>query len=58
MTAPVDVHPAAPADCSRCRPLGQPIPGFACLSHTCPDCGSIVHNEVNAAGELIHRCPS
>lgn len=62
-----DVHDHAPTDCPRCN--RAPIPGtadspypagtrpFACLSHTCPDCGSIVHNLVNDRRELIHDCP-
>lgn len=53
-SAAVDVHPAGPADCSACAAMA---PGRACLSHTCPDCGSIVHAETNERGELKHRCP-
>lgn len=52
-----DVHDAAPTDCTSCQPLGAPIPGFACLSHTCPDCGHIVHAILNDRNELIHDCP-
>ena len=52
----VDVHTEGPADCRACDPFrGGPV---GCLSHTCPDCGSIVHAELNAQGELTHRCPS
>jgi hypothetical protein len=49
----MDVHAIHPG-CSMCRAYP---PGRACLEHTCPDCGSIVWNERNAAGELVHVCP-
>ncbi len=50
----IDVHDFHPSGCGACAdfPLDQ-----ACLSHTCPDCGSISWNEHNAAGELVHLCP-
>ena len=49
-----DVHDAHPTDCRACTVAG---PTFACLSHTCPDCGSIVHATLNDRNELIHNCP-
>lgn len=47
-----DVHNVAPTDCPICA-----MTVFACLSHTCPDCGSITHALVNDRQELIHTCP-
>lgn len=48
-----DNHDAHPTDCPRCAIFPAHL---ACLSHTCPDCGGIVHGETNAAGEQIHEC--
>lgn len=52
---PVDVHGYHPTDCHACsiHPINR-----ACLSHTCPDCGSITWGERNDLGELTHFCPS
>ena len=50
----VDVHPTHPTGCTMCADL-RPTSG--CLEHTCPDCGSIVWGEHNAAEELTHVCP-
>jgi hypothetical protein len=52
-----DVHDRAPTDCRACVPVFAPIPGFACLSHTCPDCGFTTHAMLNDRNELIHDCP-
>lgn len=55
MSSPgIDVHRIHPDDCDKCAmfPLD-----FACLEHTCPDCGSIVYAEHNELGELVHECP-
>ena len=51
----VDVQIVHPAGCVACADFA---PDRACLSHTCPDCGSVVWGEKNAAGELIHECPA
>lgn len=48
-----DIHFTHPTDCPVCE-VGPSR--FACLSHTCPDCGAIVHALKNSAGELIHDC--
>lgn len=51
-----DVHDAVPTDCPACVPhRGGPV---GCLSHTCPDCGSITHSLLNDRNELIHDCPT
>lgn len=52
-----DVHDRAPTDCRACIPIFSMVRPFACLSHTCPDCGRITHALKNDAGELIHDCP-
>lgn len=52
-----DIHDTAPTDCPRCVPAFAMARPFACLSHTCPDCGSIVHALTNDRRELIHACP-
>jgi hypothetical protein len=52
-----DVHDAAPTDCPSCVPVFPMARPFACLSHTCPDCGSITHALLNDRGELVHDCP-
>lgn len=47
-TRGIDVHRTHPTDCEACVVI-YPL-DFACLEHSCPDCGSIVWNEMNEVG--------
>lgn len=47
------------ADCRSCKPVLLPTsPDFACLSHTCPDCGHATDAIYNDLNELTHPCCS